>query len=171
MPLSAEEILLGIPWDGYSTEERAEIERAIEIAREAHRGQVDKEGEPYELHVLSVAVSLAKQLVPPAVVAAGALHDALEDTELTAGKLRACGVTERTIEIVEALTHPDGEPYADYIERICAQDDWVVRVKLADVEHNWSRLSLLRDEPVRARLAKKYARTLPRLRTRLGMVG
>jgi hypothetical protein len=73
-------------------------------------------------------------------------------------------VGERTIEIVEALTHPDGEPYVDYIDRICVGDDWVVCVKLADVEHNWSRLSLLRDEPVRARLAKKYASALSRLR-------
>lgn len=165
--VSFEEVMASA--SAYSTNEQLVIDAAVAIAHEAHRGQTDRQGKPYVGHVLAVASRLADQGMPAEVVAAGALHDVLEDTELTAADLRGMDVGERTVKIVEALTHPDGEPYQDYIDRICGMTDDVVRVKLADMEHNFGRIATVVDGPTRLRLERKYGAALPKLWRRLGL--
>ena len=64
------------------------IQRAFEIASEAHKGQKRASGEPYINHCLAVAQILAEMHVPPVVIAAGLLHDTVEDTNLTLKDLR-----------------------------------------------------------------------------------
>ena len=59
------------------------VQRAYRLAESAHEGQTRASGEPYIGHCLSVAAILAELYVPPAVIAAGLLHDTVEDTELT----------------------------------------------------------------------------------------
>ena len=65
------------------------IEKAYKFAEAAHQGQVRRSGEPYIIHPLAVAQILADLGMGPLVVAAGLLHDTVEDTDYTLGELRA----------------------------------------------------------------------------------
>lgn len=67
----------------YTPADRELIKRAYRVAEQAHEGQKRASGEPYVNHCLAVASILAEMRVPPAVVAAGLLHDTVEDTSIT----------------------------------------------------------------------------------------
>jgi GTP pyrophosphokinase len=67
----------------YSPADRELVMRAYKTAETAHRSQKRASGEPYINHCVAVASILAEMRVPPAVVAAGLLHDTVEDTEIT----------------------------------------------------------------------------------------
>jgi GTP pyrophosphokinase len=64
----------------YSAVDKELLQRALDVAEKAHRGQKRASGEPYINHCKAVASILAEMHVPPAVVAAGLLHDTVEDT-------------------------------------------------------------------------------------------
>ena len=72
----------------YTIADRELIQRAYRIAEEAHRGQKRHSGEPYINHCIAVASILADLRVPPEVVAAGLLHDTVEDTPVTLEDIR-----------------------------------------------------------------------------------
>lgn len=72
----------------YSDTDRELIMRAYRLATEAHKGQTRVSGEPYIHHCLSVAIILAEMRVPPKVVAAGLLHDTVEDTDIDIEDIR-----------------------------------------------------------------------------------
>src|SRR5574342_475362 len=74
--------------DNYTLADRELIQRAYRVAEEAHREQKRHSGEPYINHCLAVASILADLRVPPEVVAAGLLHDTVEDTHVTLGDIR-----------------------------------------------------------------------------------
>ena len=59
------------------------IERTFRFAYTAHKGQRRKSGEPYLAHPVAVALILAEQKLDSTTIAAGLLHDVLEDTEIT----------------------------------------------------------------------------------------
>jgi GTP diphosphokinase / guanosine-3',5'-bis(diphosphate) 3'-diphosphatase len=82
-----ERLLEQLP-DSYTLAERELIQRAYRVAEEAHRGQKRHSGEPYINHCLAVASILADLRVPPEVVAAGLLHDTVEDTSVTLNDIR-----------------------------------------------------------------------------------
>src|SRR5690606_29966994 len=63
------------------------VQRAWIVASKLHGGQSRKSGEPYIDHPVAVAMLLADLRMDPATIAAGLLHDALEDTELTEAEL------------------------------------------------------------------------------------
>ena len=67
----------------YTPADRDLVIRAYRTAEYAHRNQKRASGEPYINHCVAVAAILAEMRVPPAVVAAGLLHDTVEDTEIT----------------------------------------------------------------------------------------
>ncbi len=67
----------------YTPADRELIMRAYRVAERAHEGQRRASGEPYVNHCLAVASILADLRVPPAVIAAGLLHDTVEDTSVT----------------------------------------------------------------------------------------
>ena len=69
----------------------------------------------------------------------GLFHDLLEDTELNAEVLLASGVPSRVVEAVVVLTKRPDEPYARYIERVCA-NDLARRVKVADLQDNLAQI-------------------------------
>lgn len=69
--------------DSYTTVDRELITRAYRVAEHYHLNQQRASGEPYINHCVAVAGILAEMRVPPVVVAAGLLHDTVEDTELT----------------------------------------------------------------------------------------
>lgn len=72
----------------YSLADRELILRAYKMAADAHDGQSRASGEPYVNHCVAVASILAELRVPPVVIAAGLLHDTVEDTEITIRTIR-----------------------------------------------------------------------------------
>jgi guanosine-3',5'-bis(diphosphate) 3'-pyrophosphohydrolase len=82
-----ERLLEQLP-DNYTLADRELIQRAYRVAEEAHREQKRHSGEPYINHCLAVASILADLRVPPEVVAAGLLHDTVEDTTITLNDIR-----------------------------------------------------------------------------------
>jgi GTP pyrophosphokinase len=74
--------------DAYTLADRELIQRAYRMAEEAHKDQKRHSGEPYINHCLAVASILADLRVPPEVVAAGLLHDTVEDTAVTLKDIR-----------------------------------------------------------------------------------
>jgi len=69
--------------DTFSPADRELVMRAYQVADKAHKGQNRVSGEPYIKHCIAVATILSEMRVPPAVLAAGFLHDTVEDTEIT----------------------------------------------------------------------------------------
>jgi (p)ppGpp synthase/HD superfamily hydrolase len=132
----------------------SDLNRAIEIAAFAHRGQVDKGGAPYILHPLRVM--LAMDTDEERMVAV--LHDALEDGPSSVPQ--AIGTAWFPAQVVEAigdLTRRDGETYGAFIERVKA-NPLARKVKIADMRDNMdlSRIPNPTDKD-RERVAK-YAR-------------
>jgi len=72
----------------YSLADKELVQRAYRVAEEAHRAQKRNSGEPYINHCIAVASILADLRVPPEVVAAGLLHDTVEDTTVTLDDIR-----------------------------------------------------------------------------------
>lgn len=81
-PMLIESLMERLP-DSYSPVDREFIERAYRVAEHAHREQKRLSGEPYVTHCVAVATILANMYVPPVVIAAGLLHDTVEDTDFT----------------------------------------------------------------------------------------
>ena len=82
-----EKLLEQLP-DTYTVTDRELIQRAYRVAEEAHREQKRHSGEPYINHCIAVASILSELKVPPEVVAAGLLHDTVEDTPITLADIR-----------------------------------------------------------------------------------
>ncbi len=89
--------------DRYSPVDRELLQRALDVAEKAHQGQKRASGEPYVNHCKAVASILAEMHVPPAVVAAGLLHDTIEDTGMDPAELRREFGKEIT-DLVQAVT-------------------------------------------------------------------
>lgn len=107
------------------------LENAIIVAANAHKGQTDKGGQPYILHPIRVMFG-CKSLEEKTVAM---LHDALEDTPLTAADLTDTGFPSEVVEAVVCLTKEEGEEYDTYIERVC-MNRLAALVKLADLSDN-----------------------------------
>ncbi|MES9810753.1 HD domain-containing protein [Streptomyces cinereoruber] len=124
------------------------------LADRAHAGQVDKTGVPYVEHVRAVAAGLAP--LGTHLAMAGLLHDVVEDTDWTAERLRADGIPDRVVALVEAVTNRADLTYEEKIRRITA-DPEATLVKIADNAHN-SRADRSAALPPdqRERLAAKY---------------
>jgi GTP pyrophosphokinase len=97
-----EELLASLP-DTYSPADRELVMRAYRVAEEAHREQTRASGEPYITHCLAVAKILSDLRVPPEVVAAGLLHDTVEDTKITLDDIRR-DFSETVATLVDGVT-------------------------------------------------------------------
>ena len=89
------------------------LQRAIEIAVNAHKGQFDKAGAPYILHPLRIMFSLktdAEKIV-------GVLHDVVEDSEWTFEDIKREGFSDIIIEALRSVTAIKGEEYEAFILR------------------------------------------------------
>ncbi|HEY5564897.1 MAG TPA: HD domain-containing protein [Rhodothermia bacterium] len=125
------------------------LRRAIEIAMEAHRGQVDKHGAPYILHPLCVMAAVSS---PEAQIVA-ALHDVVEDHEdWTVDRLAREGFDQSIVEAVAALTRDPDDEYFDYVRRL-SSNPLAREVKLADLQDNLDR-SRLPGDPTENDLAR-----------------
>ncbi|MEU1280500.1 HD domain-containing protein [Streptomyces sp. NPDC005805] len=134
----------------------AEIEA---IAREAHAGQTDKSGRPYAEHIAAVAHGVRQRGGSDEQIAAGWLHDAVEDDRLSRAWLDGAALPRSVKDMVLALTKGEGEGLESYTARVLATPGALL-VKEADLAHNTDprRLAAL-DEATRARLTEKYATT------------
>jgi len=142
------------------------VERAFALSREAHMGQTRMSGEPFVSHCVEVAHILAELQMDPETVAAGLLHDVVEDTEVRLGLIRR-EFGERVAELVDGVTriaqierkreeraggkHPEAKQ-ADYFRKFLlsmAKDLRVVLIKFADRLHNMRTISSLPPETQR----------------------
>jgi (p)ppGpp synthase/HD superfamily hydrolase len=107
------------------------LERAIEIAVTAHKGQKEKSGAPYILHPLRVMLSVESE--EERIV--GVLHDVVEDTPWTFDQLRDEGFSEAILAALDTVTIRENEDYSTFISRSA---DNVIgrRVKIADLRDN-----------------------------------
>lgn len=108
-----------------------QLKRAILLATEAHKGQVDKYGQPYIGHpfrVMTAGHTLEEKI-------AGILHDVVEDTSWTLEQLAAENFSPKIVEAVDALTRRDNETYEENIARI-EKNPLAIRVKLNDLTDN-----------------------------------
>ena len=122
------------------------IAKAYKVADEAHRGQKRKSGEPYIIHPLCVAIILADLELDKESIAAGLLHDVVEDTIMTTEELEQEFGSEVAL-IVDGVTKLGRLNYSkDKVEEqaenlrkmflAMAKDIRVILVKLADRLHN-----------------------------------
>ncbi len=127
--------------------------KAMKIAYDAHHGQLDKGGLPYVFHPWH----LAEQMDDEISTIAALLHDVVEDTDWTLEQLEAEGFPPESMEALRLLTHPEGQPYMEYVAGL-RHNSVAVKVKLADLRHNsdFTRLSAV-TAGQRARLEQKYA--------------
>jgi len=95
--------------DKYSRLDVELLQRALDLAEQAHQGQMRASGEPYISHCKAVANILSEMNVPPAVVAAGLLHDTVEDTEVAFEELRR-NFGREVSDLVRAVTKLDTLP-------------------------------------------------------------
>ena len=129
------------------------LERAILLAVQAHRGQVDRSGAPYILHPLRVMFRVEAENERIAAV----LHDVVEDTDWTLDGLRAEGFPEEVVQAVDCLTRREGESYDDRVARAAA-NPIARRVKLADLEDNMDARRLARWSEEDAARFERYHR-------------
>jgi len=137
----------------------APCERAFRIALTAHAGQEDKAGAPYLLH----AVRVASRLEDGTERIAALLHDVVEDTPLTLDDLRAAGIPEEAVRLVDLLTKRPGESRSAYCRRL-EGDPAARRIKLADLEDNLDVRRLRRVTARDARRLNGYLRVWRRLK-------
>ena len=135
------------------------LNRAIEIATEAHKGQFDKSGKDYIGHPLRV-MEMGKNEEERIV---GVLHDVVEDTPWTFEMLEAEGFSSEIIAALKCVTKiSENENYDDFIERV-KKNPLAVAVKINDLTDNMDirRLPYLSDKDVKR--LKKYLKAYKKL--------
>ena len=136
------------------------LEKAIQIAVEAHAGTKDKGGKAYILHPISVMMRVETE--EEKIVAI--LHDVVEDTDWTFDALRKEGFSETVIEALETVTkYSEEENYDDFIQR-SLKNDIGRKVKIADLRENLDVTRIGELYPKDIERINKYKRALQTLR-------
>ncbi|MCP9926676.1 bifunctional (p)ppGpp synthetase/guanosine-3',5'-bis(diphosphate) 3'-pyrophosphohydrolase [Cyanobium sp. CH-040] len=159
------------------TDAEALLASAFDFAFQLHEGQYRASGEPYIIHPVAVADLLRDIGASAAVIAAGFLHDVVEDTGVTPEQLEEhFGAEVRAL--VEGVTKLGGlhftnktEAQAENLRRMflaMASDIRVVLVKLADRLHNMRTLGALKPEK-QLRIARETREIYAPLANRLGI--
>ncbi len=153
------------------------IRKAFEFSLKHHDGQMRASGEPYLIHPLEVAIVLADLKLDSTAIAAGLLHDAIEDTPVTDDDIRR-DFGDQVAHIVEGVTKIDKIDFASREERqaenvrkmvlAMVDDIRVVLIKLADRLHNMRTLKHL-PEDRRQNIARETLEIYAPLAHRLGM--
>ena len=132
------------------------IEKAYKTASEAHRDQFRKSGEPYIIHPLCVGIILADLEMDKETIAAGILHDVVEDTDATVDDIRR-EFGDDVAALVDGVTKLGQVDYkvekveiqAENLRKMflaMAKDIRVIIIKLADRLHNMRTLEYMRPE-------------------------
>ena len=166
------------------------IEKAYHVARDAHEGQTRKSGEPYIVHPLCVAIILAELELDKETIAAGLLHDVLEDTVMTADEIKE-EFSEEVLLLVDGVTklrhlhladnshnHDQKDRSAERLEMqaenlrkmflAMAKDIRVILIKLADRLHNMRTLKYQSKE-AQIRIARETQEIYCPIAQRLGI--
>ncbi|UCH90736.1 MAG: bifunctional (p)ppGpp synthetase/guanosine-3',5'-bis(diphosphate) 3'-pyrophosphohydrolase [Nitrospirota bacterium] len=151
--------------------------RAYEYSVKAHEGQMRQTGEPYVQHPLAVAGILTFLKLDVPAIAAGLLHDTLEDTVATEEELKKEFGAD-VAQLVEGVTKIGQIPFKSYEEKQAenfrkmvlsmADDIRVVFIKLADRLHNMQTLEGLSDEK-RKKISQETMEIYAPLANRLGI--
>lgn len=107
------------------------LNRALEIAVVHHSGQTQKNGEPYALHSIRIALTLPTE----AEKITALLHDIVEDTNISLADLADEGFASEILEALDLLTHSPSADYSEYIAKI-ATNPLARAVKIADLTDN-----------------------------------
>lgn len=153
------------------------IEKAFRFSWTAHKDQLRRSGEPYLAHPVAVAIILAEQHFDAITIAAGLLHDVLEDTSITMEELTAQfgaetahlvdGVTKiRTFQI-QSHQERQAETYRKMLLSM-ARDLRVIIIKFADRLHNLRTLRYLEPQRIQV-IARETLDIYAPLASRLGM--
>jgi len=153
------------------------IRKAWEFCVKHHEGQMRASGEPYIIHPLEVAEVLAEMKLDATAIAAGLLHDAVEDTPATNEEIEE-GFGDQVAHIVEGVTKIDKIQFANREDRqaenvrkmllAMVSDVRVVLIKLADRLHNMRTLEHLQPDRQEA-IARETQDIYAPLAHRLGM--
>ena len=159
------------------TEDIGLIRKAWEFCVQHHKGQTRASGEPYVIHPLEVAEVLAEMKLDATAIAAGLLHDAVEDTPATSEQIES-GFGDQVAHIVEGVTKIDKIQFANREDRqaenvrkmllAMVSDVRVVLIKLADRLHNMRTLEHLQPDR-REAIARETLDIYAPLAHRLGM--
>lgn len=149
------------------------VERARAIAARVHAGDVDQVGRPYLEHLEHVRAAVAAALPDDEMLQVAALlHDAVEDhpEDVSWESLRAEGIPDDALSLIEAVSRRPGEQYGAFIDRAMVIPRAAL-LKRADMGHNFlpQRAAVLaeRHPEKAASLAKRYSKHLARLDERL----
>lgn len=144
-------------------QEQQDLQKALNIAIKAHKGQLDKAGIDYINHPVYIAL----QMITAQEKMVALLHDVLEDSNLYTYEdlCNIFGYEESVAESVLVLTRQKSETYFEYIQRIKIYGGIPVKVKIVDLKHNLnlSRLSEVTDKDL-SRM-KRYEKALKILTT------
>ncbi len=153
------------------------LRRAYVFSALEHKGQVRHSGEPYLVHPLEVATILTDMKMDPVTIAAGLLHDVVEDTLTTTERLEQTFGRE-VAHVVEGVTKISAITFSSSEERqaenfrkmllAMVDDIRVILVKLADRLHNMRTLNFL-PEDRRLRIAQETIDIYAPIANRLGM--
>lgn len=162
------------------------IEKAYQVASEAHKNQLRKSGEPYIIHPLNVSIILADLELDKETIVAGLLHDVVEDTIMTTEEVAATfgddvallvdGVTKLESIPLSSATSGDVndtklEMQAENLRKMflaMAKDIRVILIKLADRLHNMRTLKYQKVES-QQRIAKETIEVYCPIAQRLGI--
>ena len=153
------------------------IKKAYDVAKKKHEGQFRKSGDPYIQHPVEVAYILATLHAGPDTIAAGLLHDVLEDTDMSKEEMAAT-FNKDVAEIVDGVTKISKLKYmtkekalAHNHEKLLlamAKDIRVILVKIADRLHNMRTIQFHNEEKQK-RIAQETLDLYAPLAHRLGM--
>ena len=153
------------------------VKKAYDYSLKHHEGQTRASGEPYLVHPLEVALVLAEMKMDPVAIAAGLLHDSVEDTSVTIEDIRK-EFGEQVAHIVEGVTKISKIDFATREEQqaenlrkmmlAMVDDIRVVLIKLADRLHNMRTLEHLQPERQR-KIAEETLEIYAPIAHRLGM--
>jgi GTP pyrophosphokinase len=176
-PPTTLEGLLERAGDSIPAQELPVIERAYQVAAEAHDGQLRASGEPFIQHSLATAAALVDMRLDPATIAAGLLHDVPEDTSVTVEQIRETfgGEIAKLVDGVTKLRKITWtsleEEEAESLRKIflaMVDDIRVILIRLADRLHNMHTLGPL-PEDRRTEIARETLDIFAPLAHRLGM--